>query len=64
MNYPSKIDKTLSNIDDISDISEEELQLIKDFFQHYKANEPNKWVKVYDFKNKNETLEFIESKML
>jgi inorganic pyrophosphatase len=59
-----KIDRTLSNINDISDIAEEKLQLIKDFFQHYKANEPNKWVKVYDFKNADETLKFIESKML
>jgi len=59
-----KIDRTLSNINNISDISEEELQLIKDFFQHYKANEPHKWVKVYDFKNTDETLNFIESKML
>ena len=39
-----------------------ELTIIKDFFSHYKANETEKWVKVYDFENAAKTLEFIESK--
>ena len=60
----NKLARELTHINDIRDVNENLLQLIKDFFEHYKANEPNKWAKVYDFVGANETLKFIESKTL
>lgn len=57
-----KIDKTLSHLNDIDDLNETQLDIIKNFFSNYKANEPEKWVKVYDFEDSKTTLEFIESK--
>ena len=59
-----KTDQNLNHLNDITDLNENQLQLIKDFFRHYKNNEPNKWVKVYDFVNAEKTLEFIESKRI
>lgn len=57
-----KVDKTLTHLKDISDLNELHLKMIKDFFSHYKTNESGKWVKVYDFENKEKTIQFIESK--
>jgi len=57
-----KIDKTLSHLNDIKDLNETQLDIIKNFFSNYKANETEKWVKVYDFEDSKMTLEFIESK--
>jgi inorganic pyrophosphatase len=54
-----KIDRGLSHINDIADLNDTQLQIIKDFFSHYKANEPDKWVKVYDYENAGKTMEFI-----
>ena len=59
-----KTDQNLNHLNDITDLNENQLQLIKDFFRHYKNNEPNKWVKVYDFVNAEKTIEFIESKRI
>ena len=59
-----KIDKSLSHLNDIDDVNESQLKLIKDFFAHYKANEAGKWVKVYNYENAEKTMEFIEEKML
>lgn len=48
----SKIDPTYDNIKDIGDVSQAVLNKIKNFFETYKMLEPNKWVKVEDFKDK------------
>ena len=59
-----KIDRTLSNLNDISDLSQEQLDVIKNFFENYKANEPNKWVKVSDFKDYKTAMKLIEQNTL
>ena len=41
----SKIDRENDDINDITDVNENTLAIIKDFFTNYKNNEPNKWVK-------------------
>lgn len=55
------VDRSLAHLCDIDDINNIQLQVIRDFFTHYKNNEPNKWVKVYDFQNAVETKQFIEA---
>lgn len=60
----SNLAPELSHLNDISDINVNLLKLIKDFFHHYKNNEPNKWVKVYDFINADETNKFIINKTI
>jgi len=48
----SKIDPTYNEIEDIDDLPAHTLAKIKNFFETYKMLEPNKWVKIQDFKNK------------
>tara|TARA_B100000212_G_C27232298_1_gene472155 strand:- start:103 stop:585 length:483 start_codon:yes stop_codon:yes gene_type:complete len=60
----SKVDKQYDNINDISDVNENKLAIIKDFFTNYKNNEPNKWVKCGNYESKEDTLEFIKEKTL
>ena len=60
----SKIDKQYDNINNITDINPNILAIIKDFFTNYKNNEANKWVKCGDYKDKEETLQFIKEKTL
>ncbi len=48
----SKIDPTYNEIEDIYDLPAHTLAKIKNFFETYKMLEPNKWVKIQDFKNK------------
>ena len=58
----SKIDKEHDDINDITDVNENTLKIIKDFFENYKNNESGKWVKCGDYKSKEETIEFIKQK--
>ena len=60
----SKIDRENDDINDISDVNENTLAIIKDFFINYKNNEPNKWVKCEDYKGAKETIQFIKDKTL
>ncbi len=50
----NKVDPLFSNINDIDDV----LEIVKDkivhFFMHYKELEPNKWVKITGFGNKED----------
>lgn len=46
------VDPTYKNINDLDDIPKHLLSKIKHFFEHYKDTEPDKWVKVEGFKNK------------
>jgi inorganic pyrophosphatase len=48
----------------ISDVNENTLAIIEDFFTNYKNNEPNKWVKCGDYKGAEETIQFIKDKTL
>lgn len=53
------VDKSSININDLDDLGNHTLAKIKHFFQHYKDNEPHKWVNVGEFKSKKDSLEII-----
>ena len=57
----SKIDPTYDDILDIDDISNIVKEKIKHFFERYKDLEPNKWVKVSGFGNKEEASKIVEN---
>jgi len=56
----TKIDPTYANINDLCDIPEHTLNRIKNFFETYKMLEPNKWVKVAGFKDKEAATAILE----
>jgi inorganic pyrophosphatase len=56
----SKIDPTYDGIKSIEDLPEAVLNKIKHFFEHYKELEPGKWVKVKNFKGKEEALKEVQ----
>jgi len=55
----SKVDPTYDNIQDISDLPKHTLDKIKNFFETYKMLEPNKWVKVKEYKGKEEAQKIL-----
>ena len=59
----SKVDPTYDEIQDINDVPKHILARIKNFFETYKSLEPNKWVKVQDFKNKEEAQKLLQEAM-
>lgn len=50
----SKIDPRYDDIKSLNDLPKITLDRIKNFFETYKMLEPNKWVKVKDYKGKEE----------
>lgn len=54
------VDNSSMVINDLTDLGNHILIKIKHFFEHYKDNEPNKWVTVGEFKCKDETIEIIK----
>ncbi|NPA51440.1 MAG: inorganic diphosphatase [Aquificae bacterium] len=56
----SKLDKTFDDIKEVTDLPQATLDKIKHFFEHYKELEPGKWVKVREFKSKEEALKDIQ----
>lgn len=56
----SKVDPHYDNIDDIDDLPSVVISKVKHFFEHYKDNEPEKWVIVKNFKNKDYALDLIK----
>ncbi len=50
----SKVDPTYEDIKTIEDLPKHTLDKIKNFFETYKMLEPNKWVKVKEYKGKDE----------
>ncbi|TLD96542.1 inorganic diphosphatase [Helicobacter jaachi] len=48
----SKIDPSFDNIQSLQDLPQITLDRIKNFFETYKTLEPNKWVKVKEYKDK------------
>jgi inorganic pyrophosphatase len=50
----SKIDPQFDRVAKLDDLPEITLKRIKNFFETYKILEPNKWVKVKDFKGLDE----------
>lgn len=57
----SKIDPRYDNIKTLEDLPKITLDRIKNFFETYKTLEPNKWVKVKDFKDKQEAQRILQT---
>ena len=57
---PVKVDPRWEHIKDVSDLPEFTKKEIKEFFETYKRLEPNKWVKVKDFKSREEAEKLVE----
>jgi inorganic pyrophosphatase len=53
------VDNNSSRINSYKDLGKYTLIKIKHFFEHYKDNEKNKWVKVGDYENQSKSLEII-----
>lgn len=55
----SKIDPHYGEFKDITDVPEAVKSKIRHFFESYKALEPGKWVKLKDWKGKEEAIEAV-----
>lgn len=55
----AKINPTFGKYNDVSELPQELKDTIKHFFEHYKEKEPNKWVKIKDWKGKEVAVEVI-----
>ena len=56
----SKIDPRYDDIKSLDDLPKITLDRIKNFFETYKMLEPNKWVKVKDYKGKEEAQAILQ----
>ena len=56
----SKIDPTFDEVNSLDDLPKSQLNKIKNFLETYKILEPNKWVKVKDFKGKDEATAILD----
>lgn len=56
----SKIDPRYDDIKSLNDLPKITLDRIKNFFETYKMLEPNKWVKVKDYKGKEEAQAILQ----
>lgn len=56
----SKVDPTYEGISSLEDLPKHTLDKIKNFFETYKMLEPNKWVKVKEYKDKNEAARLLD----
>ena len=56
----SKVDPTYEDIKSIEDLPKHTLDKIKNFFETYKMLEPNKWVKVKEYKGLDEATKILE----
>ena len=56
----SKVDPTYDDIKSIEDLPKHTLDKIKNFFETYKMLEPNKWVKVKEYKGLDEATKILE----
>lgn len=60
----SKIDPRYDGIKTLDDLPKITLDKIRNFFETYKMLEPNKWVKVKEYKGKEEAKAILESAIL
>ncbi len=58
-----KIDPRVGYIKNVDEIPEHQKKEIKEFFETYKRLEPGKWVKLKDFKPKEEAEKMVEEAM-
>ncbi len=56
----AKVDPRMSHMKDVADLTEHQKAEIKNFFETYKLLEPNKWVKVKEFKSRQEAEELVK----
>ncbi len=56
----SKIDPRYDKINSLDDLPQITLDRIKNFFETYKMLEPNKWVKVKDYRDKDEAIKILQ----
>jgi inorganic pyrophosphatase len=56
-----KIDPFLASIEDVSDLDQTLKEKVRHFFEQYKALEPGKWVKIKEWKSKDQALPLIEA---
>lgn len=56
----SKVDARFESIKSLDDVPKATLAKIKNFFETYKILEPNKWVKVQDFKDSKAAVEILQ----
>ena len=56
----SKIDPQFDGVKSLQDLPQITLDRIKNFFETYKALEPNKWVKVKDYRDINEAEKILK----
>ena len=57
----TKIDPRFDGIKSYKDLPEATLNKIKNFFETYKILEPNKWVKVKEFKDADVAKEILDA---
>ncbi len=55
----SKLDKSFEEIKEINDLPQITLDKVKHFFEHYKDLEPGKWVKLKDWKGRDEAEKYV-----
>ena len=55
-----KVENTFEGWDNINNVPENTLNYVEHFFKYYKCNEKDKWVNVGNFRNKEDTIKFIE----
>ncbi len=55
----SKIDPRYENVQSLSDLPKITLERIKNFFETYKTLEPNKWVKVKEYRDRDAAKEIL-----
>ncbi len=55
-----KINPPFGKYNDIQDLPQEIKEKIKHFFENYKKGEPGKWVKVKEWKGRNEAIEEVK----
>lgn len=56
----SKIDPTYDNVKSYKDLPKSVIEKIKNFFETYKMLEPDKWVKVKDFRDVEDAVKIVE----
>lgn len=58
-----KVDNKFANVNNISELDQKIKDDIKYFLENYKKNEPGKWVKIKDWKGKEEALSEVREAM-
>jgi len=58
-----KVDPFMKDVNNVSDLTDAVKNKIRHFFEHYKELEPNKWVKVHNWKGREEAEKEIEQSL-